>query len=35
MKHYEKEGAMESYLEEHQLWNVPVLLKTAIDLWLL
>ena len=33
MKRWEKEGVMESHPQEHQLWNVPILLKMGIDLW--
>ena len=36
MECWEKEGVMESYSQEHELFNVSVLLKkTGIDLWLL
>ena len=35
MKRWEKEGVIESHPQEYQLWNVPILLKMGIDLWLL
>ena len=35
MKRWGKEDIMESHSQEHQHWNVPVLLKMGIDLCLL
>ena len=33
MKRWEKENVMKSHLQEHQVWNMCVLLKMGIEVY--